>query len=81
MLKEGPLAAGDIASEFDMAAPSVSRHLAVLKHAGLIEERREGNRIIYSLVPETLASCLSEFISSVCPLEHHEGKRQKKKKR
>jgi DNA-binding transcriptional ArsR family regulator len=80
MLKESPLSAGDIAAEFDMSAPSVSRHLLTLKTAGLINERREGNRIIYTLEPESLANCLSEFISTVCPVEHHESKKQNKKK-
>jgi DNA-binding transcriptional ArsR family regulator len=70
MLKEGELSAGEISDAFDMAAPSVSRHLLILKTAGLIKERREGNRIIYSPEAQTLASCLSDFISSVCPVEH-----------
>jgi DNA-binding transcriptional ArsR family regulator len=80
MLKDGPLSAGDIASEFDMSAPSVSRHLSTLKTAGLIDERRDGNRIIYSLESESLANCLSEFISSVCPLEQIEAKKRNKKR-
>jgi DNA-binding transcriptional ArsR family regulator len=45
----------------------VSRHLSVLKAAGLVRERRDGNRILYSLVEERLAVCVGSFLSAVCP--------------
>lgn len=66
-LRGGERAAGQIASRFAISAPSISRHLAVLKHAGLITERREGNRIMYALVEDRLASCVGRFLSAVCP--------------
>jgi DNA-binding transcriptional ArsR family regulator len=66
VLKERDIRAGDIVDMFTMTAPSVSRHLSVLRAAGLVTERREGNSIVYSLEPEQLSLCLSEFISAVC---------------
>ena len=66
-LKDGERAAGQIASRFAISAPSVSRHLGVLKHAGLITERRDGNRIMYTLVEDRLAACVGRFLSAVCP--------------
>lgn len=66
-LRDGELSAGDIASRFTISAPSVSRHLTVLKSAGLVSERREANRIFYSLVEERLAVCVGQFLSAVCP--------------
>jgi DNA-binding transcriptional ArsR family regulator len=39
----------------------------VLKAAGLVEERREANRIYYSLVDERLAVSVGNFLSVVCP--------------
>lgn len=68
-LKSGEMAVGDIVSLFEISGPAVSRHLAILKAADLVSERRAGNRIVYSLEPETLANCLSEFIGSVCPAQ------------
>ena len=68
-LKEKDLRAGEIVEMFTISAPSVSRHLSILKAAGLVSERRDGNSIIYRLQAEHLAVCLSEFISSVCPME------------
>ncbi len=61
------LTAGDIASRFTITAPSVSRHLGVLRSAGLVVERRDGNRVFYSLVEDRLALCVGQFLSIVCP--------------
>lgn len=68
-LRQGELAAGEIAARFPISGPSISRHLGVLKTAGLIRERREANRILYSLVEERLALSVGRFLSVVCPEE------------
>lgn len=49
MLSQGDLSAGEIASAFAMAKPSISHHLNVLKQAGLVQDERRGQQIIYSL--------------------------------
>ncbi len=55
LLAEGDLAAGEIAAHFPaISRPAVSQHLAVLREAGLVRERREGRRRIYQLEPEPL---------------------------
>ncbi len=77
-LKEKDLRAGEIVEMFTISAPSVSRHLSILKAAELVGERREGNSIIYRLYAEHLAVCLSEFISTVCPMEILERQRKRK---
>ena len=66
-LRAGELAAGEIAARFPISGPSISRHLSVLKAAGLVQERREANRIYYSLVEERLAVSVGNFLSAVCP--------------
>lgn len=43
------MTAGELASRFDISGPSMSHHFGVLKAADLIEGRREGQQIIYSL--------------------------------
>ena len=68
-LRQGELAAGEIAARFSISAPSISRHLSVLLGAGLIEQRREANRLLYRLRPETLLNTLSAFLGSVCPTQ------------
>jgi DNA-binding transcriptional ArsR family regulator len=66
-LRGGELAAGDIASRFPIKGPSVSRHLSILRSAGLITERRDANRILYSLASNRLALCVGGLVSTVCP--------------
>ncbi len=46
--------AGELAAEFAMARPSVSRHLRVLREAGLVSARGEAQRRIYRLGPGAL---------------------------
>jgi DNA-binding transcriptional ArsR family regulator len=66
-LRDGELTAGSIAARFTISGPSISRHLSILKAAGLVSERRDANRILYSLVEDRLANCLGGFLSVVCP--------------
>jgi DNA-binding transcriptional ArsR family regulator len=68
-LKNGELAAGEIANCFTISGPSISRHLSILKHAELITERRDGNRILYQLQPDSLADTVGDFLSTVCPTQ------------
>ena len=70
LLKKGPMAAGDIAGRFDVTGAAVSRHLSVLRQAGLIRDRREGKYIYYELN----ASVLEEVMLWIADLkgENHE---------
>ena len=74
-LKGGELAAGDIGGRFAISAPSISRHLAILKAAELVSERRDGNRILYRLEPETLIASLNSYLSAVCPTQMRQRRR------
>lgn len=49
ILKNTPLSAGDIASQFDISFPAVSRHLSVLRKAGLVNDYRKGKQVWYEL--------------------------------
>jgi DNA-binding transcriptional ArsR family regulator len=48
-LADRPRAVGELASELPVSRPAVSQHLKVLKDAGLVTDRRAGNRRIYQL--------------------------------
>ncbi len=54
-LTDGPATAGELAALLPIARPGVSRHLRVLREAGLVEVRQEAQRRVYSLRPEPLA--------------------------
>jgi len=49
LLGQSERAAGELAAEFDVSRPAVSRHLRVLREAGLVEARGDAQRQIYSL--------------------------------
>lgn len=59
MLRDGPLASGDIASRFDMAWPTVTAHLAALKAAGLVEAEKDGASVRYRLVISAVEEALA----------------------
>jgi len=54
MLARQPRNAGDVARAFAQQRPAISKHLAVLREAGLVVERRERQQRIYSLSPAGL---------------------------
>jgi len=50
LFKTGEMCVCDIQRVLDQSQPKISRHLAYLKYSGLVEDRREGQWIIYSLL-------------------------------
>ena len=51
MVRDRELPAGEIAAKFDVSRPAISQHLAVLRQAGLVSERRDGTRRLYRARP------------------------------
>jgi DNA-binding transcriptional ArsR family regulator len=66
LLAEQERSAGEIASRFDVTQPAISQHLKVLRETGLISERREGTKRIFSVRPEGLEE-LDDFLAQVMP--------------
>ena len=62
LLADGELEAGSIAANFPVSRPAVSRHLRVLREAGLVRSRGEAQRRLYSLDPAPLAE-VDEWLS------------------
>ena len=58
LLKKDSMSAGDISGHFEMSVPAVSKHLSILKEAGLIRDRREGKYIYYELNASVLEEVL-----------------------
>jgi DNA-binding transcriptional ArsR family regulator len=54
-LRQGPATVGELAERLPIARPGVSRHLRVLREAGLVEVHQQAQWRIYSLRPEPLA--------------------------
>ena len=58
-LRGGELPAGEVGRELPMSQPAVSKHLRILREAGLVRERRAGARRIYALDQAGLAELRS----------------------
>ena len=54
LLREGELPVGDLVDAMDVTQPAVSKHLRILREAGLVELRVDASRRIYRLRPEAL---------------------------
>ena len=54
LMAQGELPAGDLVAEFTISAPAISRHLKVLRKAGLLNQRVVGTHRFYSVRPEAM---------------------------
>ena len=60
-IAERPRAVGELARELPVSRPAVSQHLKVLKNAGLVVDRAQGNRRIYQADPAGLAALRAQL--------------------
>jgi DNA-binding transcriptional ArsR family regulator len=54
-LRQGPATVNEIAGNLAIARPGVSRHLRILREAGLVQVRKDAQRRIYAIDPDPLA--------------------------
>jgi DNA-binding transcriptional ArsR family regulator len=66
VLHDSPQTAGALAARFPISRPAVSRHLRVLRDAGLVADTLRGRERIYVLTPEPLAE-ITQWISRLDP--------------
>jgi DNA-binding transcriptional ArsR family regulator len=59
LVRDRELPAGELAAQFAVSRPAVSRHLRVLREAGLVHERREGRLRLYRADPAPLGELRS----------------------
>ncbi|XVV11222.1 metalloregulator ArsR/SmtB family transcription factor [Actinoplanes sp. CA-131856] len=73
MLRDERLSAGQIAGRFAISRPAVSRHLRVLREAGLVADRADGRHRVYELVTAPLAELTGwiEGLTHPPVWEHH----------
>jgi DNA-binding transcriptional ArsR family regulator len=55
LVRDEPRSVGEIARQFDVSQQAVSQHLGVLREAGLVDVRADGQRRLYTVRPEGLA--------------------------
>lgn len=72
LLRKKEMSAGEIASYFSISKPSISEHLKILKHAGLIESEKQGQFVIYFLNTSVLEDLISYFMNILVKGEEDE---------
>ena len=66
LIKQGELPAGDLAPGAGISAPAISRHLKVLREAGLVSQQKQGRSIICAAVAYDELRELSQFLLRNC---------------
>jgi DNA-binding transcriptional ArsR family regulator len=66
LVRDEPRSVGEIAEHFDITQQAVSQHLQVLKEAGLVAVRKQGQRRLYLIRPEGLET-LAAFLTELWP--------------
>ncbi len=61
------MSVNDIVAELDVAQPTVSHHLSVLKNAGLVRSERRGKQVLYTLNQERLAQACCKVAEEFAP--------------
>ncbi|MBI4300594.1 MAG: winged helix-turn-helix transcriptional regulator [Chloroflexi bacterium] len=63
LLDERERSVNELVQQFNLSQPTISRHLQVLRRAGLVKARREGQQVVYSIDGESMGGCLADFCS------------------
>ncbi len=71
LLRQGSICVCDLQAVLGLPQPTISRHLAVLRHAELVLDERNGTRVFYRLAPATTSQLklFREFLAKACPCE------------
>lgn len=67
-LAKTSLTAGEIAERFEMTKPSLSKHLKILLHAGLVKSEKRGQFVHYSLADDNMLGTLHNYLATFCPV-------------
>jgi DNA-binding transcriptional ArsR family regulator len=70
LLRTAPRTSGEIAARFESSWPTVSRHLGVLKQAGLVTAERDGQEIRYELNTSVFQDLVEHLMEWVTPNGH-----------
>src|SRR5436309_10677810 len=70
LLRAGPQTSGEIADRFHSSWPTISRHLAVLRAAGLVVTERKGQAIHYELNTSVFQDLVQHLVGWIEPFSH-----------
>ena len=68
-LSKGEMSVGDLEEQLDIRQPTLSQQLGVLRAQGVVDTRREGKRIYYSIADPSLLQIIAVLYRLYCPKE------------
>jgi DNA-binding transcriptional ArsR family regulator len=68
-LSQGESSVGELEAQLDIHQPTLSQQLGVLRREGLVEARREGKQVFYSIADPRLLALLRTLYAQYCPKE------------
>ncbi|HVA58871.1 MAG: autorepressor SdpR family transcription factor [Gemmatimonadaceae bacterium] len=71
LLRKRPRTSGEIAEQFDTAWPTISRHLGVLRDAGLVLSERHGQQVVYELNTTVFNDVVEQLLDWIRPGRKH----------
>ena len=80
LLSSKEMTVNDIVKAVGLSQPTVSRHLAILREAEIVTDRRDGQRVYYGLNKEAVGDCCSGFCNCL-EIPGQARKKQKKRKK
>lgn len=67
--EDGEMIVGELVERFNLTQPTMSHHLSVLKNAGLVNDRREGQFVYYAINRNWLSECCGDYLAHFGPDE------------
>ena len=77
LLRTGPKTSGEIADRFHSSWPTISRHLAILRAAGLVVTERQGQEIHYELNTSVFQDLIQHLMGLVKPVRRTSSTRRR----
>jgi DNA-binding transcriptional ArsR family regulator len=81
LLRDGPRTSGDLAAQFSSSWPTVSRHLGVLREAGLVVAERDGQEIRYELNTSVFQDLIQHLIEWTRPTPKRVNRKNERRRR
>lgn len=78
LLRDRPRTSGEIADRFDSRWPTISRHLAVLREAGLVVTERKGQEVHYELNTSVFQDVIQHLMAFIEPHGSTERRRERR---
>ena len=68
-MSQGEISVGDLEAQLDIHQPTLSQQLGVLRREGVVNTRRDGKKILYSVADARLLALLQTLYTLYCPQE------------